>query len=115
MKSSKNSQERIGKWAIYGQSKGIMQGREGKSYGIVTIVKAGQKRSVSLFEIKKQVNELLHFAKINPHLEFLITLFGCHLAGYSVQEIANCFNLNEIKEIHNISLPEEFWNELNKK
>ncbi len=74
--------------AIYGQSKG----RQGQTYAIVTkdLTKHG-KRTVSIDEIELQVIELIQYAQANPQLEFLVTPIGCGLAGYTAQEIKECF------------------------
>ena len=63
MNSKPDSEDRIGKWAIYGVSRGFQQGSEGMSYAIQTVIKPGQRRSVSIQDIKKQVVQLWDFAK----------------------------------------------------
>jgi len=90
------------KWgAKYGQSRG----KQGNTYAICTKDLRKGKRSVSLKEIKEQIDELINYAKSNPNLEFLVTKLGCGLAGYSEREISSLFS----KDIpDNIKLPEEF-------
>lgn len=107
MKSPIGSPDRVGKWAIYGIAHGFQKGKEGKSYAIETIKRAGQKRSTSLEFITKQLKELMKFAKENPNLEFLVTKIGSSLAGYNIEEIKSCFDsLDFIPE--NVSLPIEY-------
>lgn len=107
MKSPVNSAQRIGRWAVYGQAQGFQVGREGQSYAIKTIKKPGLKRSVSLLEITKQVQELVVYAKLNPQLSFLVTKIGSHLAGYSLVEMKGVFlSVGDIPD--NILLPKEY-------
>ena len=88
--------------AIYGQARGL----QGQSYAIVTKDLKKGMRSIDLEEIRKEVNELLTFATINPHLEFLVTRFGCELAGYEEREIGEMFRGKVIPD--NIILPQSF-------
>jgi hypothetical protein len=105
--STKGSVERIGKWAIYGEAHGFQKGKEGKSYAIETIKRAGSKRSTSLEFIYEQLEVLMDFARENPQYEFLITKIGSSLAGYTLEEIKSCFQ--KLKEIpSNVSLPKEY-------
>lgn len=106
MNSTEGSEKRIGKWAIYGQASGLMQGTSGKSYGIITIKRPGLKRSRPLVKIKKDVDELFEVAKKNPDLKFLVTEIGCNLAGYQVFEISQLFI--EAYKYHNIYIPQSF-------
>lgn len=94
----------IGKWAVYGQGRGLMQGHEGMSYGIVTKdLKAGE-RSIPLAEIESQIDELIQFAQSRTDLEFLVTPFGTALAGYSHAEIARLWQGKSIPG--NVRLPQ---------
>lgn len=111
MKSEVDSHDRIGKWAVYGISKGFMIGREGKSYGIVTIYKPGYKRSITLDEINNQIKVFMAFALSLPSYNFLVTEIGCNYAGYTVNEIAPLFR--RCLDIENIYLPESFINTYN--
>jgi hypothetical protein len=99
-------QDKIGKYAIYGVSKGFMTGKEGSSYAIQTIVRPGLKRSISLPEIEQQVKEFLLFAQANPKLTFYVTAIGCNLAGYYAHEIAPMFK--QALYIKNVVLTSEF-------
>lgn len=107
MKSPKGSPDRIGKWAVYGVSQGLQEGKMGKSYAIITIKKPGLKRSVSLEFISNQILELKLFAIKHTELTFLVTKIGCALAGYSIPEIKQLFmNIPDLPD--NIILPKEF-------
>lgn len=89
--------------AVYGQSHGL----QGNSYGIETIdLRIIGLRSVSLEAITKQVQELINFAKENPDKKFLVTKIGSERAGYTIAEIAKCFDWFEYPK--NIILPKEF-------
>jgi len=74
---------------------GVGHGLCGQSYAIATkdlnVKRNAGRKSVSLEEIGRQVDELLKFAKEHPELEFLITKFGCERAGYEVSDIAGLF------------------------
>ena len=86
--------------AIMGQAEGL----QGQSYGIVTLDKDMQK--VSLDYIKEQLVELNDFAKKNDDKVFLLTLIGCGIAGFSIEEIkSECI---KIKWNDNVVVPEEF-------
>ena len=86
--------------AIIGQAEGL----QGQSYGIVTLDKDMQK--VSLDYIKEQLVKLNDFAKKNDDKVFLLTLIGCGIAGFSIEEIKSV--VAEIEWARNIDIPEEF-------
>lgn len=88
--------------AIYGKARGL----QGQSYAIVTKNLKKGMRSIELSEIEKEVDELLKFATDNPHLEFLVTRFGCELAGYEEREIGEMFKGKAIP--NNVLLPQSF-------
>lgn len=90
MKSPVGSPKRIGKWAVFGVARGFQEGREGKSYAIVTITKPGQKRTTPISEIETQIVELCDFARKLPDLEFLMTPIGGHYSGYTPVEMIAC-------------------------
>lgn len=107
IQSPVGSPDRIGKWAVYGVAAGMQCGREGMSYGIVTITRPGAKRSVPLTRIAAQVDSLLYLAATWPAMEFLVTRIGCGLAGYGTREIRDaCFAGRTIPP--NVALPAEF-------
>ena len=86
--------------AIMGQAEGL----QGQSYGIVTLDKDMQK--VSLDYIKEQLVKLNDFAKKKDDKVFLLTLIGCGIAGFGIEEIKSV--VAEIEWARNIDIPEEF-------
>lgn len=78
-----------GKWNIKGTARGLMQGAVGKSYGIQTVTRPGAKRSVSLDEIKEQIDTFKIFAESNPELIFYVSFGSGGLNGYSAEEMAS--------------------------
>lgn len=88
--------------AVYGQPHGL----QGNSYGIETIDLRIGLRSVSLQTITNQIQELINFAKENPNKKILVTKIGSERAGYTIQEIAKCFDWFEYPK--NMILPKEF-------
>lgn len=103
-----------GKWSEYGIVDKLMQGTEGKSFGIVTkaasisgtSLKIGPKRSVPLSRIEESINALIKTANENPNLKFLVTKFGTNMAGFSIQEMKSLLENKTLPD--NIILPEEF-------
>jgi ribonuclease HI len=103
-----------GKWSEYGVVDKLMQGTEGKSFGIVTkaatisgtSLKIGAKRSVSLSRIESSINALIKTANENPSLKFLVTKFGTNMAGFSEQEMKSLLENKTLPD--NIILPKEF-------
>lgn len=89
--------------AIYGQAYGL----QGSSYAIPT--KATPYTSLSLHQIRENVESFLVFAEQNPQLFFKVTPIGCGLAGYTPKQIAPMF----LGHTQNVQLPEEFMKELN--
>jgi hypothetical protein len=65
----------IGKWAILGQV-GLMVGKEGKSYGIVTTQKPGIQGYVNLNYLKEEITKLFYVANAHPNYNFICTNFG---------------------------------------
>ena len=88
----------------FGAKMGQAEGLQGQSYGIVTLDKDMQK--VSLDYIKEQLVKLNDFAKKNYDKVFLLTLIGCGIAGFSIEEIKSV--VAEIEWARNIDIPEEF-------
>jgi hypothetical protein len=103
-----------GKWSEYGIVDKLMQGTEGKSFGIVTkaanisgtSLKIGTKRSVPLSRIEESINALIKTANENPSLKFLVTKFGTNMAGFSEQEMKSLLENKNLPD--NIILPKEF-------
>ena len=103
-----------GKWSEYGIVDKLMQGTEGKSFGIVTkaatisgtSLKIGAKRSVSLSRIEESINALIKTANQNSDLKFLVTKFGTNMAGFSIEEMKALLQNKNLP--NNIILPKEF-------
>ena len=87
LRTPAKSDARVGKWAVLGVARGFQVGREGRSYGIVTVTRPGARRSISRREICLQLIQLWKFALKHPNLEFIITPIGCGYAGYSPAEM----------------------------
>jgi hypothetical protein len=87
--------------AKWGQGVGL----QGRTYGIPT-KDAAIRRTLSIAEIKRFVDEFIQFAKANPELTFLVTEIGCGLAGLKPKEVAPLFK--EAVAVSNIYLPARF-------
>lgn len=98
----------VGDWAIWGTSRGYMQGQIGSSYAIQTKKHWRSKRSVSLVDIESQIIELISFALVNPTIEFLVTEFGCGKAGYTLTEMISLWKDKTVP--NNIKLPQSWIN-----
>ena len=85
--------------AIMGQGIGM----QGQSYGIPTM-------QGGVDTIRPYVDELISYAKAHPEKHFLVTPIGCGIAGFEPEDIAPLFD--EARMLHNISLPQSFWDEL---
>lgn len=86
--------------AVWGQAGGM----QGQSYGIITLDENMQK--VPLDYIGKQLQVLNLQAKSMPDKEFLLTLIGCGIAGFSIEEIkSECI---KIEWNANVVVPDEF-------
>ncbi len=88
LKSPIGSPDRIGKWAIVGQARGLQTGKEGKSYAIITIAKPGFKRSTPVANITADIVEMFSIAEERSDLQFLFTEIGSALAGYTADQMA---------------------------
>lgn len=103
-----------GRWSEYGVVDKLMQGTEGKSFGIVTKAASisgtklsiGSKRSVSLDRIEQSINALIQEANNHPELKFLVTKFGTNMAGFSIKEMKSLLINKNLPD--NIILPKEF-------
>lgn len=87
MRSPPGSPDRVGKWAVLGVAEGYQEGREGKSFSVVTIAYPGQPRSIGRWQIYLQLIELWRFAIDHPWLTFLVTRLGEGNAGYTREEM----------------------------
>lgn len=86
--------------AVWGKAKGL----QGQSYAIVTLDE--DMRQVPPSYILEQLTELNEFAGRNPDKEFLMTLIGCGIAGFWVEDIRDLCRL--VRWHSNVKLPEEF-------
>ena len=87
MKAPVGSQDRIGKWAVYGVGRGWQRGREGMSYAIQTIERPGLKRSTPLMDIEDQLVDLFEYAVDYAGFRFLMTPIGAGLSGWTAAEM----------------------------
>jgi len=77
-----------GRWTEKGKV-GPQIGTEGKSYGLVTVTKAGAKRSLSSEEITHNISVFYKFAQSRPHLKFFMAQSSKDgFNGYSAAEMA---------------------------
>lgn len=94
----------------FGLRYGVSRGFIGQCYAIVTKdLRIERHPSVPSEEIKRQIGEFYDFAKLNPHLEFLVP-YNCHdknLNFYSAQDMASFFSAFEIPR--NIVFEEKFY------
>lgn len=88
----------------FGATWGQAGGMQGQSYGIITLDENMQK--VPLDYIGRQLRVLNLLAKRMPEKEFLLTLIGCGIAGFSIEEIkSECI---KIEWNDNVVVPDEF-------
>jgi len=100
-----------GKWNEKGKL-GPQVGTEGKSYALLTVTRAGAKRSISLSDIKKNIEDFYTFAKNRPHLKFFVAQENkVGLNGYLPEELASIYS-GDIPE--NVYFDEGFASLLNK-
>ena len=85
--------------AVMGNGDGI----QGQSYAIPTM-------HGGVDTIRPYVDKFIAYAKQHPDKHFLVTRIGCGIAGFSPDEIAPLFA--DAAEVENISLPEDFWEEI---
>ena len=90
--------------AIQGQSRGL----QGQSYALVTKKFWDVKKSSTLPEIGKEIQDMLLFAKTRPDLKFYVTKIGTENAGYTEQEIKEIFEKLAKFIPDNVILPEVF-------
>lgn len=86
--------------AVWGQAGGM----QGQSYGIITLDEDMQK--VSIDYIGRQLQVLNQQANAMPDKEFLLTLIGCGIAGFSIEEIKS--EVVKINWNSNVIIPDEF-------
>lgn len=76
---------------FHGAQYGQAEGRQGRSYAIVTKELRRNYRAVSLAEVKEGVDRFLAYAENHPDLEFQVTKIGCGLAGFTEEQISPLF------------------------
>lgn len=91
MKAPEGSEDRRGKYAVYGIGEGPMNGLEGKSYAIPTVTRAGAKRSRTLDQILASLKRMANVARKRPQFDFLCNVVGGGLNGYSKEEIQGLY------------------------
>ena len=101
--AAKVAQEKFG--AKYGQSEGL----QGQSYAIIT-VDLSLMEEYPLEKIYEGILRFLKFAESYPQYKFYVTKIGSHLAGHSIEEIAEQFERAAvlIKIPNNVILPKEY-------
>ena len=91
----------------FGARMGQREGRQGQSYAIPTIGGV-----IGLKEIELSVKTFTQYASEHPQLHFLVTPVGCGGGCRRPSEIAPMFS--DAAKLANVSLPQEFWNILNR-
>ena len=87
--------------AVWGQGTGL----QGQTYAIPTM-------QGGIGTIRPYIDQFIKFAQNDPERTFLVTEIGCGIAGFRPADIAPLFK-NAIN-IHNIWLPQRFWEILQK-
>lgn len=95
----------------FGAQYGVGKGLTGRCYAFPT--KDQYIETLPLSLIKEEFIDLFACCENFPECEFLLTKVGCGLAGYSVKDIVSCFK--DLPIPANLSMPAEFWKELDKK
>ena len=91
----------------FGAVMGQREGLQGHSYAIPTIGGNIRKK-----DIRHSVERFTKFAEKHGELQFLVTAIGCGGGGWRPSQIAPLFR--DASKLPNVSLPQEFWNELTK-
>ena len=89
----------------FGAIMGQREGRQGQSYAIPTI--GGH---IGRSELKASIETFTQYAATHPELHFLVTPVGCGGGLWPVRTVAPMFR--KASKLPNVSLPQEFWNEL---
>ena len=85
---------------------GVGEGLTGQSYAFPTLDKDFKKQSMP--DIYHSVWKLVDCCKENPDKEFILTKVGCGIARYSEEEMKRCFSKEQVGDIKNLILPEEW-------
>lgn len=78
----------------------------GQTYTLMT--KDSNLQTLSLSDIKEEIDFFLEIVRDNPKKEWLLTKIGCGLAGYSVPEIAKLF-IDFLPLPNNLIVPKDFY------
>ena len=90
----------------FGAEWGVGIGMTGRCYAIPTM-------DGSIDIIRRHVDDFTAYANAHPELTFLVTPIGCGIAGWKAVQIAPLFA--GASSLDNVTLPQEFWDVLNKK
>lgn len=93
----------------FGAEPGVGVGPTGQCYALPT--KDVEISTLSLDQIRHGIEMLDRHIRAHPDKIFLITKIGCGLAGYTPKDIAPLFRYIAIN-CRNITLPIEFWREI---
>jgi len=82
-----------GKWNVKGVGEGLQEGREGTSYALPTVTRAGAKRSRTPEQIVISIKKMYATAEQSPDKRFLIagSTTGRLLNGYSHDEMVTMY------------------------
>lgn len=105
--AAKTAKDKFG--AIEGNGYGPM----GSSFAIPT--KGWDiKGAIPLPALECYVARFYEYCLIHPEKKFFVTKIGCGLAGWTPEDIAPLFTAFDNNNLKNVSLPEEFWNVIEK-
>jgi len=91
----------------YGAEWGNGVGLQGNSYAIPT--KDYNIKTLPLKDIQQYIKQFVKFAIVNKEkYNFFVTRIGCGLAGYKDYQIVPIFVQAGIKNLNNVSLPENW-------
>ena len=86
-----------GRWNVKGIGEGLQEGKNGWSYALPTVTKAGAKRSLSKEQITFNINTFYSCCLDNSKFKFLVAYSGLNpnktsYNGYSAREMSQMFN-----------------------
>lgn len=88
----------------FGAAEGVGEGLTGQSYAFPTLNEDFSKRTLP--QIRDSVLNLYECAEKNKQKVFLVTLVGCGIAGFTKEEMRECFI--DYDKPENVLLPKEF-------
>jgi len=83
-------------YLYWGAELGVGEGLTGNSYAIPT--KDEKLKVLPIWVIQKHIEKFVEFARGNPRYSFTLTPIGTGLAGYSVEEILDCFDTDNLPD-----------------